>query len=54
MISIRPREIVIFMLNGATYEESRFVSYLNEQNPDVNIVLGSNFIHNNRRYPQEI
>ncbi len=46
----RPKEIVVFILNGATYEEARFINYLNGIRPNVKIVLGSNFIHNNRRY----
>lgn len=39
----------MFILNGATYEEARFINYLNESHQNVKIVLGSNFIHNNRR-----
>ena len=45
----KPKEIVLFILNGATYEEARFINYLNGINPTTKIVLGSNFIHNNRR-----
>lgn len=52
--SCRPKEIVIFLLNGASYEEARFINYLNEIHPTVKIVLGSNFIHNNRSFIAEM
>ena len=48
----RPREIHVFVCNGATYEEARFVDYLNRLYPSCRIVLGTNFVHNSRRYPQ--
>lgn len=40
----------MFVLGGTTYEEARFVSHLNQIYPSVRVLLGSNFIHNNRRY----
>ena len=42
-------EIIVFILNGTTYEEARFINYLNEIHQNYKIVLCSNFIHNNRR-----
>jgi vacuolar protein sorting-associated protein 45 len=45
---------VVFILDGATYEEARFVNYMNEIYPSVKVVLGSNFVHNSRSYIAEV
>lgn len=42
----RPREIILFVVGGVTYEESLAIHNLNCDLPGVRIILGSNHIHN--------
>lgn len=52
----RPREIIVFIIGGATYEESLAVYNLNKENLDSNlrIVLGSTCVHNFESFLNEI
>ena len=47
---LRPQEIIVFMVGGATYEEAFAVYNLNKTLPGVKIVLGGTTIHNCKRY----
>lgn len=52
----RPREVIVFVIGGATYEESLAVYNLNKENMDTNlrIVLGSTCVHNFESFLNEI
>lgn len=53
-ISRRPQDIIVFIVGGATYEESLAVHQLNKNNFGVHIVLGGTTIHNSSSFLQEI
>jgi len=42
----RPQDIIIFIIGGATYGEARDIAKLNEEIPNVRIILGGTSIHN--------
>ncbi|XP_077175410.1 vacuolar protein sorting-associated protein 45 [Paroedura picta] len=50
----RPQDIIVFMIGGATYEESLAVYNLNRSTPGVRIVLGGTFIHNTKSFLEEV
>ncbi|CAO3662748.1 unnamed protein product [Rhizopus stolonifer] len=50
----RPQDIIVFMCGGATFEEARYISQLNESAPGVRIVLGGNCIHNSKSFLEQI
>ncbi|KAJ9600038.1 hypothetical protein L9F63_009655 [Diploptera punctata] len=50
----RPQDIIVFIIGGATYEESLAVHQLNKNNFGVRIVLGGTTIHNSNSYFEEI
>eukprot|EP00123_Amoebidium_parasiticum_P007301 comp18029_c0_seq1/m.18538 comp18029_c0_seq1/g.18538 ORF comp18029_c0_seq1/g.18538 comp18029_c0_seq1/m.18538 type:complete len:592 (-) comp18029_c0_seq1:128-1903(-) len=50
----RPQDIIVFMVGGATYEEARFVSKLNDTLPGVRIVLGGTHVHNCESFLQDV
>ncbi|ESP05609.1 hypothetical protein LOTGIDRAFT_208594 [Lottia gigantea] len=45
----RPQDIIVFMIGGCTFEESKAVHMLNRNTPGVKIVLGGSSIHNSDR-----
>lgn len=49
----RPQEIIVFMIGGCTYSESRTVALFNQQNPGVRVILGGTTIHNSASYLHE-
>ncbi|XP_030760870.1 vacuolar protein sorting-associated protein 45 [Sitophilus oryzae] len=51
---IRALDIIIFIIGGATYEESLAVHNLNSSYPSFNIVLGGTNIHNSSSFLDEI
>ncbi|TGZ57356.1 Vacuolar protein sorting-associated protein 45 [Temnothorax longispinosus] len=54
IMSRRPQDIIIFMIGGATYEESLAVYNLNKQNPGMKIILGGTTIHNFKSFAEEV
>lgn len=50
----RPKDIVIAIVDGCTFEEARFVSLCNQVYPGVRMALASNFVHNGRSYIAEV
>ncbi|XP_012254664.2 vacuolar protein sorting-associated protein 45 [Athalia rosae] len=54
VMSKRPQEIIIFIVGGATYEESLAVYNLNKQNPGTKIILGGTTIHNFESFTEEV
>lgn len=47
-------EIIVFFVNGVTFEEAKWVSQFNSQNNGVKIVLGGTCIHNTESMLKEI
>jgi len=45
----RPQDIIVFIIGGATYGEARDIAKLNEEIPNVRIILGGTSIHNTSR-----
>ncbi|XP_015522855.1 vacuolar protein sorting-associated protein 45 [Neodiprion lecontei] len=54
VMSKRPQEIIVFIVGGATYEESLAVNNWNKQNPGTKIILGGTTIHNFQTFTEEI
>ena len=52
--SSRPTELFIFMIGGATFEESFRVSEFNLANPSLRVVLGGSCVHNSASFLKEI
>lgn len=50
----RPQDVIVFIIGGATYEESLTVYNLNKQNPGTKIILGGTTIHNFTSFCDEI
>ena len=46
----RVQDVILFFVNGATYEEARFVAQLNEENKGMRIILGGTSIINSAAY----
>lgn len=53
-MSKRPQEIIIFIVGGATYEESLAVYNMNKQNPGTKIILGGTTVHNFETFTEEV
>jgi len=47
----RPKDIIIFIIGGITYEESHFIHRINT---DQNIVLGGTYMHSQKTYLQDL
>ncbi|KAJ8985158.1 hypothetical protein NQ317_012810 [Molorchus minor] len=52
--SIRPQDIIIFIIGGATYEESLTVHTFNKNYPSFNVLLGATTIHNSTSFLEEV
>ncbi|KAJ1919324.1 vacuolar protein sorting-associated protein 45 [Tieghemiomyces parasiticus] len=50
----RPREVIIFMVGGATYAESRLVAQLNASQTGTRYLLGGTIIHNAESFVEEL
>ncbi|XP_069958073.1 vacuolar protein sorting-associated protein 45 [Cherax quadricarinatus] len=46
----RPQNVVVFIVGGATYEESVAVHQFNTNNPGVHVILGGSTIHNSSTF----
>ena len=46
----RPQEVVIFIVGGTTYEESRSVALQNASNSGIRFILGGSVVLNSKRY----
>eukprot|EP00003_Mantamonas_plastica_P032393 TRINITY_DN878_c0_g5_i2.p1 TRINITY_DN878_c0_g5~~TRINITY_DN878_c0_g5_i2.p1 ORF type:complete len:383 (+),score=141.09 TRINITY_DN878_c0_g5_i2:1200-2348(+) len=49
-----PRDVIIFIVGGATYEEATTVYNFNQQHQGINVVLGGTFIHNSATFIDEM
>lgn len=49
----RPQEVVIFIVGGTTYEESRSVALQNASNSGIRFILGGSAVLNSKRYASE-
>lgn len=50
----KPQDIIIFMIGGVTYEESKMVAQVNASSPGVRVVLGGTSIHNSTTFLEEV
>ncbi|WCJ43420.1 vacuolar protein sorting 45 [Euphorbia peplus] len=50
----RPQDVIIFMVGGTTYEESRAVSLQNATNSGVRFMLGGSSILNSKRFLKDL
>ncbi|XP_074650382.1 vacuolar protein sorting-associated protein 45-like [Tubulanus polymorphus] len=50
----RPQDVVVFIIGGATYEESITIHNMNKNTPGVRVVLGGTNIHNINSFAEEI
>lgn len=46
----RPQEVIIFVVGGTTYEESRSVALQNANNTGIRFILGGSVVLNSKRY----
>lgn len=49
-----PKEIIIFIVGGATYAEAAFIHEWNLANPGCKVMLGSTHIHNSSSFIEEV
>lgn len=50
----RPQDVIIFIVGGTTYEESRSVALLNSSNPGIRFILGGTAILNSKRFLRDL
>ncbi|KAF7722168.1 vacuolar protein sorting-associated protein 45 [Apophysomyces ossiformis] len=50
----RPQDIIVFIVGGTTYEESKYIAQLNATTPGIRIVLGGTCIHNGKSFLQQL
>ncbi|CAF1913053.1 hypothetical protein Bca4012_050485 [Brassica carinata] len=50
----RPQEVVIFMVGGTTYEESRCVALQNSTNSGIRFILGGTAVLNSKRFLMDL
>ncbi|TYJ46416.1 hypothetical protein E1A91_A02G119500v1 [Gossypium mustelinum] len=50
----RPQEVVIFIVGGTTYEESRSVAQLNASNSGIRFILGGTAVLNSKRLLKDL
>ncbi|EPZ35056.1 Sec1-like 2 domain-containing protein [Rozella allomycis CSF55] len=50
----RPQDIVIYFVNGCTFEEAKIVSNFNQQMPGIRLILGGSTIHNTKSFIKDI
>jgi hypothetical protein len=46
---VRPQDIIVFLIGGATYSEASEISKLNAT-PGIRIILGGTTLHNSNRF----
>ena len=50
----RPQEIIIFIVGGATYEESKLIAQLNQTWQGMRFLLGGTTVHNSHSFLREL
>jgi len=50
----KPKEIILFIVGGATYAEAAVVQEWNESHPDCRVMLGGTYIHNSTSFIEEV
>ncbi|ORY69485.1 glucose inhibited division protein A-domain-containing protein [Pseudomassariella vexata] len=50
----KPQDIVVFIIGGATYEESKMVASINASSPGIRVVLGGTAVHNAATFLEEV
>lgn len=48
----RVKEIIVFFVNGSTFEEAAYIRKYNETVPGASILLGGTTVHNSRSIVQ--
>ncbi|KAJ0085814.1 hypothetical protein Patl1_08135 [Pistacia atlantica] len=51
---IWPQDVIIFVVGGTTYEESRSVSLQNASNSGIRFILGGSAILNSKRFLKDL
>eukprot|EP00042_Codosiga_hollandica_P050257 m.596512 g.596512 ORF g.596512 m.596512 type:complete len:70 (-) comp58051_c0_seq7:132-341(-) len=49
-----PIEVIVFIVGGTTYEESKIVAQFNQEQPSVRVLLGGTNIHNFKSFTREV
>ncbi|KAF3947998.1 hypothetical protein CMV_025949, partial [Castanea mollissima] len=49
-----PQEVVIFIVGGMTYEESRSVALQNASNSGIRFILGGSVVLNSKRFLKDL
>lgn len=52
--SMRPQDVVIFIVGGTTYEESRAVALQNASNSGIRFILGGTTVLNSKRFIKDL
>ncbi|KAF2653740.1 vacuolar protein sorting-associated protein 45 [Lophiostoma macrostomum CBS 122681] len=50
----KPQDVIVFIVGGTTYEESKMVAQVNASSPGVRVVLGGTVVHNSRTFLEEV
>mmetsp|Transcript_26975 Transcript_26975/g.43432 ORF Transcript_26975/g.43432 Transcript_26975/m.43432 type:complete len:370 (-) Transcript_26975:4580-5689(-) len=50
----KPRDVIVFMLGGVTFEEAAAVHRINASNIGLNVVIGGSCIHNSKSFLAEL
>ena len=46
---LRPQDVIVFIIGGATYAEAQAVASFNQSTQGVRIILGGTTVHNSKR-----
>lgn len=52
--SVKPSEVIVFIVGGATFSEATKVAQFNRDNPSMRVVLGGSCIHSSRSFVNEL
>ncbi|CAG9126090.1 hypothetical protein JYU34_011821 [Plutella xylostella] len=50
----KPQDVIVFIVGGATYEESLCIHQINQNWPGVKVILGGTTIHNSTSFLEEV
>mmetsp|Transcript_12698 Transcript_12698/g.35855 ORF Transcript_12698/g.35855 Transcript_12698/m.35855 type:complete len:372 (+) Transcript_12698:1-1116(+) len=50
----RPRDVIVFIVGGATFEEAAAVHRINQAGAGINVVLGGSSVHNSKTFLAEL
>ena len=51
---VRPQDVIVFIVGGVTYEESKLIAHLNQTWQGTRFLLGGTAVHNSHSFLREL